>query len=179
MTDGPRGYGPRLGTICTTGMTYGPSPAEPLGAQSKKSKQVLETGSRVGFFNMDDHRRGPVVPEIVAVTGDLEPRLDRGRAAFVAPHEPALAIARLLVCNGETPGVPGEPLFPQPARVSSPRRRSGLARRPLARWGRHRARHGSGGSMLLPLFLTTSLPSTSFACPLYAAFTHAPHHFPL
>ena len=41
MTDGPRGYGPKLGTMCTTGMTYGPSPAEPLGAQSKKSKQVL------------------------------------------------------------------------------------------------------------------------------------------
>ena len=42
MTDGPRGYGPRWGTMCTTGMTYGPSPAEPLGAQSKKSKQVLK-----------------------------------------------------------------------------------------------------------------------------------------
>ncbi len=41
MTDGPRGYGPRLGTMCTTGMTDGPSPAEPLGAESKKSKQVL------------------------------------------------------------------------------------------------------------------------------------------
>ncbi len=42
MTDSPRGYGPRWGTICTPGMTYGPSPAEPLGAQSKKSKQVLK-----------------------------------------------------------------------------------------------------------------------------------------
>ena len=41
MTYGPRGYGPKSGTICTRGMTFGPSPLKPLAAQSKKSKQVL------------------------------------------------------------------------------------------------------------------------------------------
>ena len=37
MTYGPRGYGPRLRVICGL--------VEPLGAQSKKSKQVLNSGA--------------------------------------------------------------------------------------------------------------------------------------
>lgn len=37
------------------------------------------------------------VPEIVSVVDALEPRLARGRAAFVAPHEPAHTMAKLLV----------------------------------------------------------------------------------
>ena len=84
MTYGPRGYGPKSGTICTRGMTFGPSPLKPLGAQSKKSKQVPREGSR--YAGIQNAMMGP--PSATISSTATAPMSKPARTKSFVSHTP-------------------------------------------------------------------------------------------